>query len=64
VNQALAQLRSEGLGALVVSHDYGSLEEVADRVLMIAEGQVAFFGSAREFLASADPRIRALTAPG
>ncbi len=63
VNQALAQLRKEGLGALVVSHDYASLEEVADRVLMIAGGQVGFFGSSKEFLASADPRIRALTAP-
>ncbi len=63
VNQALAKLRGEGLGALVVSHDYGSLQEVADRVLMIAEGQVAFHGSAREFLASTDPKIRAMTAP-
>ncbi|MGQ0504002.1 MAG: ABC transporter ATP-binding protein [Myxococcaceae bacterium] len=62
VNQTIAQLRREGLGALVVSHDYASLEQVADNVLMVSAGEVAFFGSAREFLTSGDPQVRALTA--
>lgn len=62
VEDVLARLRQEGLGALVVSHDYGLLERIADRVLVLAEGRCAFLGSAAAFLASSDPRLRALTA--
>lgn len=62
VEAVLARLRREGLGALVVSHDYGLLERLADRVLVLAEGRCAFLGTAAAFLASSDPTLRALTA--
>lgn len=51
VNDALLSLRSEGLGALVVSHDYAALEKMADRVLAVKDGVIGFDGTAREFLA-------------
>lgn len=63
VNEVLSRLKQEGLGALVVSHDYRSLEATADEVLMVSEGRVGFRGTAREFLSSAEPEIRALTNP-
>lgn len=42
VNALLRKLRDEGLGALVVSHDYDSLRRVADRVIVLSSGKVAF----------------------
>lgn len=63
VNDVLLRLKKEGLGALVVSHDYRSLEATADEVLMVSEGKVGFRGTAAEFLASTAPEIRALTSP-
>lgn len=63
VNDLLIRLKQEGLGALVVSHDYRSLEAAADEVLMVGDGSVFFRGSAGEFLSSAEPEIRALTNP-
>lgn len=63
VNDVLLQLKKEGLGALVVSHDYRSLEVTADEVLMVSDGKVGFRGTAAEFLASTAPEIRALTSP-
>lgn len=63
VNDVLTQLKKEGLGALVVSHDYRSLEATADEVLMVSEGTVGFRGTSAEFLASTAPEIRALTRP-
>jgi phospholipid/cholesterol/gamma-HCH transport system ATP-binding protein len=64
VNALLGRLREEGLGAVVVSHDYRSLESTADEVLMVSEGRTAFHGSAQGFLRSRDPEVRALTCPG
>jgi phospholipid/cholesterol/gamma-HCH transport system ATP-binding protein len=57
-------LREQGLGALVVSHDYRALEASADRVLAIAEGEVAFFGTPSELFASTAPGVRELVSPG
>jgi len=64
VNLLLGRLREEGLGAVIVSHDYRSLESNADEVLMLSDGRTAFQGSARAFLQSRDPVVRALTRPG
>ncbi|HLL53347.1 MAG TPA: ATP-binding cassette domain-containing protein [Myxococcaceae bacterium] len=63
VDAVLRQLRSEGLGALVVSHDYRAVRELADRVLMISAGRTSFLGPAAEFFTSGDPEIQALVAP-
>jgi phospholipid/cholesterol/gamma-HCH transport system ATP-binding protein len=64
VNRVIGELKEQGLGALVVSHDYGSLAEVADRVLGVAEGRAAFHVRPREFLQSEDRAIRALLGKG
>ncbi len=60
VNGAIAVLRREGLGALVVSHDYASLGAMADRVLLVANGRAKLFGSRDGFFSSDDPEVRAL----
>ncbi|MBI3181359.1 MAG: ATP-binding cassette domain-containing protein [Myxococcales bacterium] len=49
VNGAIAAIGREGLGALVVSHDYRALEAMADRVLWLEKGRAAFFGGREEF---------------
>ncbi|MFL5319317.1 MAG: ABC transporter ATP-binding protein [Myxococcaceae bacterium] len=63
VNEVLRKLKQEGLGALVVSHDYRSLEATADEVLMVSDGTVGFRGTPAEFLTSSAKEIRALTNP-
>lgn len=60
VNHVLTSLRDRGLGALVVSHDYRALRAAADHVLLLDGGRAAFLGSARDFLASPLPEVRAL----
>lgn len=64
VNDVLQQLRNEGLGSLVVSHDYPAVRRLADRVVVVAHGRTVFHGTPAEFEASGDPEVRALTAPG
>jgi phospholipid/cholesterol/gamma-HCH transport system ATP-binding protein len=63
VNAELRALKASGLGALVVSHDYGSLAEVADGVLGVADGQAAFHLTPDAFLKSDHPAARALLGP-
>lgn len=60
VNHVLTSLRDQGLGALVVSHDYRALRAAADRVLLIAAGRAAFLGPRDAFLASDLPEVRSL----
>lgn len=50
VNDALAEVRAAGLGALVVSHDYGALAKLADRVVEVRQGRVGYQGPAAGFL--------------
>jgi phospholipid/cholesterol/gamma-HCH transport system ATP-binding protein len=64
VNEAIRLIAREGLGALVVSHDYGALREVADRVLWLDRGRAGFLGPAGAFLDSTEPAIRALVEAG
>lgn len=64
VNAVLEQLRQEGLGSLVVSHDYPAVRRLADRVVVVARGKVVFHGTPAQFEASTEPEVRALTAPG
>lgn len=63
VDQVLRTLRDDGLGALVVSHDYRAVRELADRVLVVSGGKVSFQGTPRELFASEDAEIQALIAP-
>jgi ABC-type transporter Mla maintaining outer membrane lipid asymmetry ATPase subunit MlaF len=63
VEGVLASLREQGLGGLVVSHDYRQLRALADKVLVVARGQCAYLGTPAGFLASSEPELRALTAP-
>jgi phospholipid/cholesterol/gamma-HCH transport system ATP-binding protein len=39
VNDALLQLKRQGLGALVVSHDHGAVRALADRVIEVTQGK-------------------------
>ncbi|MBZ4334449.1 ATP-binding cassette domain-containing protein [Corallococcus sp. AS-1-12] len=63
VEAVLASLKEQGLGALVVSHDYRQLRGIADRVLVVAKGRSAYLGSPEGFLESPAPELRTLTAP-
>lgn len=63
VADVLADLRSEGLGAMVVSHDYPLLERIADRVLLVVDEGARTFDSAEAFLSSEDEEARALLEP-
>jgi phospholipid/cholesterol/gamma-HCH transport system ATP-binding protein len=63
VERVLASLKEQGLGGLVVSHDYRQLRALADKVLVVARGQCAYLGTPAGFLASSELELRALTAP-
>jgi phospholipid/cholesterol/gamma-HCH transport system ATP-binding protein len=64
VNDALAALSSQGMGALVVSHDFHALRTIAHHVLWVDRGRAGFFGSADDFLSCRLPEARALIEPG
>lgn len=56
VNETIGELKRQGVGALVVSHDYASLALLADRVLEVKDGRAGYHGDAAGFLAAAqDP---------
>lgn len=63
VSQVLRALRDEGLGAMVVSHDYPMLQRLADRVLLVEGGRARMFDSVEAFLRSDAPEVRELLAP-
>ncbi len=42
VNDTLALLKAQGLGAMVVSHDYKAVERLADTVLVVDSGKASF----------------------
>ena len=49
VHEAVLALKRQGLGALIVSHDWNAVRHLADRVLELKSGSVAFLGSAQSF---------------
>ncbi len=63
VADVLVRLREEGLGALVVSHDYPLLSRLADRVVLVAGGGARLYRDRQAFLGSPDPEVRALLEP-
>jgi peptide/nickel transport system ATP-binding protein len=46
--------RKHGTGVLFITHDFGIVAEIADRVAVLRRGEIVEFGPARELLA--DPR--------
>jgi phospholipid/cholesterol/gamma-HCH transport system ATP-binding protein len=50
--------RSLGLSSVVVSHDVSECLAIADRVLVVANGSIAFAGTPAEVAASRDPLLR------
>lgn len=48
---------AHGMTAVVVSHDIVSIMRVADRILYLSKGHLAFDGTPAEFRASTDPEI-------
>ncbi|HUF70310.1 MAG TPA: ATP-binding cassette domain-containing protein [Longimicrobiales bacterium] len=48
-----------GATSVVVTHDMGSLAEIADRVAFLNHGTIAFMGTPAEFTASDDPNVQA-----
>jgi phospholipid/cholesterol/gamma-HCH transport system ATP-binding protein len=47
-----------GFTSIVVTHDMRFAERLADSVLFLHEGNAAFFGPLKDFLASADPHVQ------
>ena len=51
VNETIALLREQGLAAVVVSHDYKLLAQLADAVVEVKDGKVGYQGPPSGFLA-------------
>ncbi|MGC0144154.1 ATP-binding cassette domain-containing protein [Pseudactinotalea sp. Z1732] len=59
----LARLRDEGMGILLVSHDLGAVSRVADRIVVLAQGQLVEAGTAMQVLTAPEqPYTRELMA--
>jgi phospholipid/cholesterol/gamma-HCH transport system ATP-binding protein len=62
--QTIAELilklkRKTGLTSVVVTHDMKLARKLADRVVFLVDGRVAFFGTANELDASQEPMVQA-----
>lgn len=59
LTEVMLRLKKEmTLTSIVVTHDLDLLHRVADRVVFLSNGKVAFFGPPEELYKSADPDIR------
>jgi phospholipid/cholesterol/gamma-HCH transport system ATP-binding protein len=47
-----------GVTSVMVTHDVRGAFRVSDRVALLSDGQIVLQGTPKEFLASADPRIK------
>ena len=54
--------KQENLTSIVVTHDLKCMEIVADRIVLLKDGEIRFQGDLTEFLASSDPYIQAFIA--
>lgn len=63
VSDAIESLRLRGLGALVVSHDYRAASRLADEIVVLSGGRMAFSGSRNDFFASRAPAVTQLLEP-
>jgi phospholipid/cholesterol/gamma-HCH transport system ATP-binding protein len=57
VNETLELLRAQGLGALVVSHDYAALRRLADRVVEVKAGRCGYVGAPEGFLVATEANL-------
>ena len=58
LDDLIVQMRADGIGALVISHDLVSIMTIADRIHLLHEGRIYLSGSPRTFRESADPVVR------
>ncbi|TVQ32166.1 MAG: ABC transporter ATP-binding protein [Phycisphaeraceae bacterium] len=59
INELILKLRHElGVSGIVVTHDLASARKVADRLVMIHDGQIIAEGSFSEFACSDNPHVR------
>ena len=59
ISEVILKLRGElGVTSIVVTHDMANAFKVADRVVMMHEGRVAFDGTVGEIKAAQDPTVR------
>ena len=52
----------ENLTSIVVTHDLKCMETVADRIILLKDGEICFQGELAEFIASSDPYVQAFIA--
>lgn len=57
VNETLELLRDQGLCAIVVSHDREALDRLADAVVSMSQGVLAFAGPKRDFKGGASSQL-------
>jgi phospholipid/cholesterol/gamma-HCH transport system ATP-binding protein len=55
----LALKQRRDMGIVVVTHELGSINTIADRAVMLADGKLIASGTLDEVKASADPRVQA-----
>jgi len=59
INELIRKLQEElKVTSVVVTHDMTSVRKIADRVIMLHEGEFIFDGTPQELSDSADPRVR------
>jgi phospholipid/cholesterol/gamma-HCH transport system ATP-binding protein len=59
INELIRKLQRElGVTSVVVTHDMASARKVADRILMLYEGQFIYDGTPESIMHAVDPRVR------
>lgn len=60
LDDLILSLRERGdMGIVVVTHELGSIQAIADRAIMLADGKVLASGTLEQVRSNPDPRIRA-----
>ena len=55
--KTIAELAAEDRSLIIVTHNMGFARKIADRILFLDGGVIAFDGDAEEFFGSSDERI-------